>query len=233
MQVFFQFFFGGKSRTINTLEHLVVFIAAPVGTSNAHKLERLYTARGGAMRAGTQVGEVALGIGADNGIFRQVFNQFHLVGFIFCLEFGQSFFPGQFIAHQRIVGFDDFAHFFFNGSQIFRRKNVFTVQVIVEAFVNGRANGKLRAREQMLNGLGHDMGSRMANGMEAFFRIRSNEFHLGIVVQGIAQIFVDTVNLGQQGLFAQFLGQALGNGQQAAAYFNFFYTAIQQFYLNH
>ena len=232
VQVRFQVFLAGKSRTIDPLQHLVVFITPPVGTGNAHQFEGFHTAGGRAVRTGAQVGEIALGIGTDHSIFRQVFDQFHLVGLISSLEFGQSLCPGQFLADQRIVGFDDLVHFFFNGPQIFRREHVVAVQVIVKAFFNGRSDGKFGAGEQVLDSLGHHMGSRMADGMQPFLAVRGDEFHLGIMIQGIHQILVFAVHFGQQGLFAQFLIQALSDIMQADTGFEFSHAAIRQAYFD-
>ena len=227
VQVSFQVFLAGKGRTVDPLEHLVVLISPPVGTGDAHELEGFHPAGRRAVRAGAQVREVSLGVGADHCIFRQVFDQFHFVRFIFSLEFGQGFRSGQFFPDQGIVGFD-LAHFFFNGPQIFRREHMVAVQVVVEALFNGRPDGELGAREQMLDGLGHHMGGRMADGMEPFFTVRGNEFHFGIMIQGIAQVFVFPIYFGQECGLPQFLVQALGNGQQGAAGFEFFHAAVGQ-----
>lgn len=106
------------------------------------------------------------------------------------------------------------------------------VQVVIETFFNGRADGEFGAGEQVLDGLGHYMGSRMADGMQPFFAVRGDEFNLGIVVQGIHQVFVFAVYFGQQGLFAQLLVQALGDIMQADTGFEFSHAAIGQAYFD-
>ena len=72
----------------------------------------------------------------------------------------------------------------------------------------------------------------MADGMEPFFAVRRHEFHFGIVIQYIAQVFVFPIHFGQESGLPQFLVQALGNGQQGAAGFEFFHAAIRQAYFN-
>ena len=68
-----------KSRTVNTLEHLVVFITAPVGTGNGLQFEGFNGARGSRMGAGTEIDEIALTVEGNFGIFRQDLDQFNFI----------------------------------------------------------------------------------------------------------------------------------------------------------
>ena len=70
----------------------------------------------------------------------------------------------------------------------------------------------------------------MADGMEAFLRVRRYEFDLRILFQLVAQVLVFTIYNSQQGLFAQFLVQALGDFQIGGACGIFPYAAIFQRY---
>ena len=54
-----------------------MFIAAPVSTGNGAQLEGLDGTGRSAVRAGTEVDEVALAVDGDDGIFRKVFDEFY------------------------------------------------------------------------------------------------------------------------------------------------------------
>lgn len=86
------------------------------------------------MRPRTQIREVALRIGTDDSIFRQVFDEFNLVRFIFCLEFSKGFGSGNFMTDNGQVLLDNLRHFLFDGFQVIGRKNVLTVKIIIESF---------------------------------------------------------------------------------------------------
>ena len=66
--------------------------------------------------------------------------------------------------------FADFLHLFFDGGQVLvGQLGVAKVDVIVEAVLGGGAEGKVRLRVEALDGLGHDMGSRVAQNVQFFF----------------------------------------------------------------
>ena len=79
LQVFIEFRFLFKSGPINTLKHLVVFIAAPVSTGNSAQFKGLDSTGRSAVRASTEVDEVALAIDGDDCIFRKVFDEFYFI----------------------------------------------------------------------------------------------------------------------------------------------------------
>ncbi len=196
VQVLVQFFLAGESRAVDTLQHFVLFIAAPVRACQAHKLKGFYPSGGRAVGSGAQIGEITLGVQADDRVFRQVVDQFHFINFIFRGKTGQRVLAGYFAAHQREVLLHNFCHFLFNGGQVFRREDMLAVDVIIEPGVNGRADGKLHTREQVLDGLGHYMGRGMADGMQAFFGVGGNKFNGSIFFNGIAEVFVHAVHYG-------------------------------------
>lgn len=49
-----------ECRRIDTLQHLILGVAAPVSTSDRHQLERLHLAGGLQMRARTEICEITL-----------------------------------------------------------------------------------------------------------------------------------------------------------------------------
>ena len=196
VQIFVQLFLAGEGGAVNTLQHLVLFVAPPVSARQAHQFKSFYTAGGRAVGAGAQVGEVALGVQADNGVFRQVVDQFYFIDFLFRCKAGQRVLAGHFAADQRDILFNDFCHFLFNSGQIFRCEDMFAVDIVIETGIDGRADGEFYAREQMLDGLGHHVGRGMADGMKAFFGIGSHKFDSCVFFNRITEVFVDTVHNG-------------------------------------
>ena len=62
VQICVQVVFLFKSRAVNTLEHLIVFIAAPVRAGNGQQLEGFDPARRFAVRSCAQIDEIALAV---------------------------------------------------------------------------------------------------------------------------------------------------------------------------
>ena len=228
MQISIKLFLAGECSTINALQHFVLFVTAPVSTCNTLQFKCFYSAGRRAVRTGTEVGEITLGIGADDCILRQVINQLNLIFFIFRSKHCQSFTARQFCTLQRNILFNNFCHFLFDSLQILRSKGMLAVQIIVEAVGNSRTDSKFNIREQMLNSLSHNVCSSMTDCMQPLRSIRCNKFYCCIMLQLIAQILVDTVNNSQQSLFTQLLGNTLGNVQQSCAGSKFLDAAIFQ-----
>ena len=64
----------------------------------------------------------------------------------------------------------DLLHLFLDGGQVLvGQLGVAEVDVVVEAVLGGGAEGKVRLRVEALDGLGHDMGSRVAQNVQFFF----------------------------------------------------------------
>lgn len=102
------------------------------------------------------------------------------------------------------------------------------VQVVVKSVVDGRADGEFDAREQVLDRLGHDVGRRMADGVEPFFAVGSDEFDGRVFHERVAQILVLAIDNCQQGLLAQFLVQAFGDFEERGARREFPRAAVFQ-----
>ncbi len=84
---FFQFgqmaselLFIGEGRGIDALQHGVLFVATPVGTSYTGQLEGLDTTCAGQMGTATEINKITLAV-KGNDRFRQIFDKPHLVIF--------------------------------------------------------------------------------------------------------------------------------------------------------
>ena len=79
MQIFFQIRLLFKSRTIDALQHLVLFTAAPVSACNALQFDCLDLARAQHMRACAEIREFTLCIEGNHCILRQIIDELYLV----------------------------------------------------------------------------------------------------------------------------------------------------------
>ena len=95
LQIVIEFGFLFKSRPVDTLEHLVLFIAPPVSTGDGLDLKGFDAACRFAVRTGTEVVEVALAIEGDDGIFRKVLDEFYFIVLAGIFEQFQSIGTGQ------------------------------------------------------------------------------------------------------------------------------------------
>ena len=72
---------------------------------------------------------------------------------------------------------------------------MFCIEVVVEAVFNGRANGELDAREEVLDSLSHDMRCCMAARIFPFLVGEGEEFNGRAVDDGFAEVRDFTVYL--------------------------------------
>ena len=76
-------------------------------------------------------------------------------------------FPIQDEGLDRQILLDDLLHFLLDGLQVLLGQlAIAQIHVIVEAVLGGGAVGKVRLREEVLDGLGHDMGSGVTDDVQ-------------------------------------------------------------------
>ena len=128
------------------------------------------------MGSDAHINVLALLVETELGLVGQIGHMLDLVVLLALLHQLDSLVAGQ---DERLDGkilFADLLHFLLNGGQILvGQLGVAEVDVIVEAVLGGGAEGKVSLRVQALDGLGHDMGSRVAQNVQfLFLRALSN-----------------------------------------------------------
>ena len=113
------------------------------------------------------------------GVGGQVIDQLHLVGFALLLHELDSLFPGQLEPLQLQLLLADLAHLALNLLHDLRSKGEGRVHIIVEALVDGGADGQLHLGIQALDGLGQHVGAGVPIG-----------FPVGLVFKGILLVFL-------------------------------------------
>ena len=228
-----QIFLLEEGGSVDTLEHFVLGITAPVSAGNCHNLEYLYFAGGTHVRTGAEICEVALFIHGNLSIFRKVIDQHNLVILSLVLEELQCFIAADYFLYQWNVFLGNLGHFLFNGCEIFLAENMGRVQIIVETVINSRSDGKLGAWEQVLDSLGHHMGSGMTQSKEAFLIFLGKKFDFTAIHNGITEICQFTVHLSHNGIPAKAVGNGFRSIGQGNGRFKLLFLAVFQFDCNH
>ena len=147
-QIGFELFVIGPASAVNALQHLVIAVAAPIGTGKFGQLERLAQLAGrGQMRPTAQIFPVALAVDGNWLIARNIGNDFGFVNFANLAEMGNRFGPIPHFTDNRLIALDNVAHALFDGFQIVQTERGFTGKIVKEAVFNHRPDGHLRVGE--------------------------------------------------------------------------------------
>ena len=170
----------GEGDAVDSLEGFPVGIPPPIGGVAGGELNgiSLDTPCGIQVRTGAEVRELSLLVKADGGVLGKVVDQLHLKGFVLFLHELHGLCPGQLEALQLQLLLADLPHFALNVLHDLRREGKGRVHVVVEALVDGGADGQLHLRIQALDGLGQDVGAGVPIG-----------FAVGLVLKGIQIAF--------------------------------------------
>ena len=162
-----------EGNTVDAGQHLVLFVVLPVSAGLLGDLERLQRLGVAQVGSDAHIDVLALLVEAELGLVGQVGDMLDLVVLLTLLHQLDGLVTGQ---DERLDGkilLADLLHLFFDGGQILvGQLGVAEVDVIVEAVLGGRAEGKVRLRIEALDGLRHDMGSRVAQNVQ-FFLLRA------------------------------------------------------------
>ena len=118
---------------------------------------------------GAEVGELALGVEADDRVLRQVVDELHLVGLALGLHVGDGLGSGLFGALQMQALLADLLHLGLDLLQVLVGEGEGGVKVVVPAQVDGGADGQLHLGPEALDRLGHDVGAGVPVGLAVGF----------------------------------------------------------------
>ena len=137
------------------------------------------------MRAGAQIDEGAVTVDGDLlvGEVVDVLELEALVG-----EDLLRLVDGDHLADERLVGLDDLLHLLLDGAEGVGGDVLGQQEVVEVAVIGCRTEGDLRAGEQLLHGLGHDMGAGMAQDVQCLGAFRRDDLDGGAIVGGGGQV---------------------------------------------
>ena len=151
------------------------------------------------MRAAAQVDEAAVAVDADllvGGKLVDVFELEALVG-----EDLLGLIARDNLADERLVGLDDRGHLLLDGGEVVRRERAGQLEVVEEPVLGRRSERDLGAGEQLLDGLGHHMGARVAHDAEGLRGFGGDDLDGGAVMDGRVEVGWSAVDLaGERGL---------------------------------
>ena len=119
--------------------------------------------------------------------------------------------PVHHLAGERRVARDDLAHLGFDDRQVFRRERLGPGEVVIEAVLDHRPDGDLRAGIELLHGLGHDMGGVVTDERESFRIVAGENADLGVCLDRLGEVLDLAVERHRHRLLAERLGDGFGN----------------------
>jgi len=129
------------------------------------------------MRAPAQIRKIPMRI-EGNGIFAEVINNFNFI----CLALAKKHFFGFRGRHlgpdKGLIRSNGGRHFLFNGFKIVWGKGTLVIKIVIETIFNGRANGHLGRRKELLDRFGHNMGGAVPDKVQALGAFQKYGLHL-------------------------------------------------------
>ena len=167
-QVFIQHFLFRESNTINTSQHLTVFMATPVCTCHRSQFDSLDRSSSQQVRTTAKISKSSLRIGSNMTVF-QFGYQFAFVGFTTITKHFQSIGFCNVCTNHSLFLCHQLCHFSFNSRQISFFDHSFTrINIIVKTILNSRPNTKLYAWIKFLQCLCQQVSTCMPESMFTF-----------------------------------------------------------------
>src|SRR6056297_1491534 len=203
IEVFFKKFLLGERRSIDSLQHLVFFVASPICSRNTHDLYGLDLLGRRKMRSCAKIHPIRHAIEGNLRILRQIVYQFNLVFFAFFFHEFYGFRSWQFEPFKLLVLFDYLHHFIFNFLEILSNKNMVRFKVIIETILYGGSYCKHCSRIKILNSLCQYVRSGMSEYILSFRRIESEKIQFPILVKLTVHIYDLSVEFSCKSFFGE------------------------------
>ena len=182
LEIGVELFLFGEGGRVDARQHRLRGIAAPVGARHLHQLDgRADLAGRRHVRTTAEIEPVALPIDRDALISGNRLNEFDLEGFADLFEIRDRLVAAPFLAHDRFVARDDLAHLLLDRRQVLGRKGRLAPEIVIEAVLDHRPDGDLRAGKQLLHGLGENVRGVVADQFERARVLAIDELDLRIL----------------------------------------------------
>ena len=160
------------------------------------------------MRATAHVDIFFVVVQAHGLFFRHVFYQTQLVVFATGSEHVDHFGARRNFLDHVVIFFDQRVHALLDGREVVRRERTLVGDVVIEAFVDDRADYHFRRWVQLFDRVANQVSARVTNDLQALLILGRDDLQAGVSgdqVAGVNQLAVDLA--GHSGL-----GQAGTNG---------------------
>ena len=202
-QIFIQHFLFRERNTINTGQHLAIFVTTPVSTGNSSQLDSLDRSSRHQVRATAKVSKCTLCIRSNVSVL-QFGNQFTFISFPTIAEHLQSICFSNALSDYIFFLCSQFQHFSFNSGQItFFNHSFSRIHIIVESVFNSRTDTKLDTRIKFLQSFSQQVGTCMPKGMFTFFIIPFIKYEIRILINRTSQIVSLTIHATCQHILRQ------------------------------
>ena len=178
----------GEGGAVDAGEHFAVGIAAPIGAGDLHQLEGVADLAGrGHVRAAAEVEPVALLVDLDLLVFRDGVDQLDLEQLALVAEHALGLVARPHLLGEGFVARDDLAHLLLDGVEVLRRERLVAEEVVIEAVLDHRADGDLRARPQALHGLRQHVRGVVPDQLQRARVLAGDEFDLGVALDRVGR----------------------------------------------
>ena len=234
VQIGFQVVFAGPGGAVDALQLCLVVVAPPVGAGQFGQLERLADkTRRRLVRPAAEVQPLALVVDGDRLGLGQVADQFGLVALASLLEVGDGGFARPRLAAERRIAGHDLAHLRLDPGQVLQAEGLVASEVVIEAILDRRPDGHLRAGKQRLNRLGQHVSRVVADGEQRVRMVAGEDFDAAAVLQRPVQVQHLAVEPDQRRLLGQRLGQASSHGAAGDAFGELPHRTVRELQLDH
>ena len=160
------------------------------------------------MRAAAQIEPVALVVERDRLVLRDGVEQLELEALAHGVEALSRDLARHLLPHEWQVGLHDLGHARLDPPEILGRERLIAKEVVVEAVLDRRTDGHLRAGEQVLDRLGHDMGAVVPDYRQRVGILGPDQPHPGVALDRPVEVAHHAIDLHDQ----RGAGEALGDG---------------------
>ena len=140
------------------------------------------------MRPAAEVEPIALLVDVQVLAGRNRVDQFALEGLALLLEKVERLIARPDFLHNRPVARNYLAHLLLDDRQVFDRERRLAIEIVIEAVLDHRADGDLRARKKLLHRLGQHMRGVMTNKFQRARIFAIYELDLRVAVDGRGEI---------------------------------------------
>jgi hypothetical protein len=211
---------------VDTLQLLVLGVAAPIGARDAGQLERFQEARIGHVRTAAHVHVFLVVVQAHCLLVRHVFDQAKLVVLAAGLEDLDDLGARRHFLDDIVVLGNQRLHALLDRGQVVRGKRALAVNVVVEAFRDDRTDHHLHVRVQLLDRVPDQVGAGMADDFQAFLVLGRDDAQPGVVVDNVAGIHQLAVHFTGQGRLGQTGADGLRHLHDGNGVFEFSAAAV-------
>ena len=189
LEIGVELFLLGEGGAVDAREHFAVGIAAPIGAGDFHQLERVADLAGrGHVRPAAEIEPVALFVDLDLLVFRYGVDQLDLEILALVAKYLLRLVARPHVLGEGFVARDDLAHLLFDGVEVLWRERLVAEEIVVEAVIDHRPDGDLRAGPERLHRFGEHVRGIVANEFQRARIVAGEELDLGVAIDRIGKV---------------------------------------------